>query len=74
MNGQAGRATGPITMTVNPGEAHEDWCPACKAYTRLTGRVALLTPEGVSTVGTWSWCEICDDPTDQERHRGRPRS
>lgn len=48
------------------GEGREDWCKACKAYTRVTGDVLMLTPDGVSTIGTWTWCGICDDPAHQE--------
>lgn len=51
------------SVTVTPGtDVREDWCPACKAYTRLTGTVLLLAPGGVATAGAWAWCEICDDP------------
>ncbi|MFB7114497.1 hypothetical protein [Streptomyces sp. NPDC056291] len=59
-----------LAVTVAPGEVLEDWCPACKAYTRITGSLALLTPAGVSTVGTWTWCSVCEDPDDQEASRG----
>ncbi|MEZ7005840.1 hypothetical protein [Streptomyces sp. AD55] len=37
-----------------------EWCPVCKAFTRLTGHTVLLTPAGVTRVGRWSWCETCD--------------
>lgn len=53
------------------GDVRADWCPVCKAYTVLTGVTLLLTAGGVATVGTWTWCEICDDPADQGgRDRG----
>ncbi|WTW95406.1 hypothetical protein OG216_19380 [Streptomycetaceae bacterium NBC_01309] len=64
----------PQPVSVVTGDGREDWCAACKAYTRHTGDVLMLSPEGVSTVGAWSWCEICDDPADQppeEARRGR---
>lgn len=60
----------PLVVTVDTGEARQEWCTACKAYTRLTGDVLMLTPDGVSTVGTWTACEICDDPDDPEAARG----
>ncbi|MGW2074209.1 hypothetical protein ACWCPK_38210 [Streptomyces sp. NPDC001953] len=50
----------PVIVTVDPGTPREDWCTACKAYTRLVGAIALLTSDGVSTVGEWEWCEFCD--------------
>ncbi|MER6367424.1 hypothetical protein [Streptomyces mirabilis] len=63
--------TPPLTVHVTPGPAREDWCPTCKANTRLTGDVLMLTPDGVSVVGTWTACEICDDPDGQEDNRVR---
>jgi hypothetical protein len=73
MTGQRGSTTvaqpPSLTVHVTPGPAREDWCPACKAWTRLTGDVLMLTPDGVSLIGTWTVCEICDDP-DQEDDRG----
>jgi hypothetical protein len=60
------------TATVITGtKATAEWCTACKAYTRVTGAVLMLTPGGVSTVGTWAWCEVCDDPADQDNRRFR---
>lgn len=75
MTGQQGSTTvaeppPPLTVHVTPGPAREDWCPTCKAWTRLLGDVYMLTPEGVAVVGTWTACEICDDPGDQEAGRG----
>ncbi|GGQ50085.1 hypothetical protein GCM10010250_22110 [Streptomyces althioticus] len=55
----------PLTVHVTPGPAREDWCPTCKAWTRLLGDILLLTPDGVSVVGTWTACEICDDPSEE---------
>lgn len=55
----------PLTVTVVPGPSARTWCAACKAWTRLAGSLLLLAENGVSTVGAWSWCEICDDPADQ---------
>ncbi|MFG2404267.1 hypothetical protein ACGFR8_07985 [Streptomyces brevispora] len=62
----------PLPVPLVPGaDWRVEWCTACKAWSRLTGSIVLLTPDGVSTVGTWAWCEICDDPTDQpEARRG----
>ncbi|MDX2813422.1 hypothetical protein ABZ312_09585 [Streptomyces sp. NPDC006207] len=53
-------------LTVVPGNVVTAWCYRCKAWTRLDGQLLLLAAEGVSTVGTWSWCEICEDPSEQE--------
>lgn len=61
----------PAPLTVAPGKVRDEWCTACKAYTRITGELLLLTAAGVSTVGTWTWCEICDDPTDQQQEATR---
>jgi hypothetical protein len=64
-------ATGAVTATATTStDAAPSWCPACKAYTVLTGVVLMLTPNGTCLVGRWVWCEICDDPADQPR---RPR-
>lgn len=63
--------TPPLAVHVTPGPARETWCVACKAYTGITGDVLLLSPDGVSVVGTWSACEICDDPDDPEANRAR---
>ncbi|MFJ3249080.1 hypothetical protein [Streptomyces sp. NPDC086782] len=60
----------PLTVAVDPGAPRETWCADCKAYTRIAGQVVILTPAGVTTVGAWSWCEICEDPDDQEVTRG----
>lgn len=46
-----------------------DWCTTCKAYTRVTGEVVLITRDGVSTVGVFEWCEICDDAPDARQER-----
>lgn len=54
-------------VTLAPGDVREDWCTVCKAYTRFTGAMLLLTPDGVTTVGYWVWCEICDDPEGDPR-------
>lgn len=51
----------PIALTLAPGNVSTIWCRLCKADTRLIGSTQLLTPEGVSAVGEWTWCEICED-------------
>lgn len=60
-----------LTLTVTAGTPTEEWCAVCKAYTRVTGDLLLLTPDGVSKVGTWTWCETCEDPGDQQKERTR---
>ncbi|MFB8402199.1 hypothetical protein [Streptomyces sp. NPDC055912] len=62
----AGAPYTALTLTVSTGTPTEEWCDGCKAYTRLSGPLLLLAPGGVSTIGTWSWCEICEDPADQQ--------
>ncbi|MFE3378713.1 hypothetical protein [Streptomyces anulatus] len=60
----------PVPVQLAPGaDWRIEWCEACKAFTRLAGSMLLLTTSGVSTVGAWAWCEICDDPADQEDRR-----
>lgn len=49
-------------LVLHAGTVETGWCAACKAWTQLTADLLLLTPEGVSTVGTRTWCEVCDDP------------
>ncbi|MCX5326287.1 hypothetical protein [Streptomyces sp. NBC_00120] len=49
-------------LSLHAGRVRSGWCSACKAWTHLTADLLLLAPEGVSTIGTWEWCEICDDP------------
>lgn len=61
MSGQE-RTRADNTVHLANGNVHTDWCPTCKAYTVLTGTTLLLTSGGVSTVGTWQWCEVCNDP------------
>ncbi|MCF3960269.1 hypothetical protein [Streptomyces fuscigenes] len=51
-----------LVLTVTPGTSAPEWCPACKAYTRLAGDLLLLEPGGVTTVGRYAWCQVCDDP------------
>ncbi|MEU5834485.1 hypothetical protein ABZ820_12545 [Streptomyces diacarni] len=60
-------APGPALTLMSGGDVREGWCTACKAYSRLTGPVLLLTPGGVATAGTWSWCAICEDPQEAPR-------
>ncbi|WP_284576801.1 hypothetical protein [Streptomyces sp. 2P-4] len=50
-------------LALHHGTLNTGWCPTCKAETLITTDLLLLAPEGVSAVGTWSWCEICDDPS-----------
>ncbi|WP_433341713.1 hypothetical protein [Streptomyces sp. CA-253872] len=51
-----------LVVTVTPGTPAPDWCPDCKAYTRLAGSLVALGPTGVTEVGAYTWCEVCDDP------------
>lgn len=58
------RGAPPVTETVHTSTTSAEWCPACRAYTVLTGTVLLLTASGVTTLAAWSGCEICteEDP------------
>ncbi|MGW7708267.1 hypothetical protein [Streptomyces sp. NPDC054771] len=49
-------------LVIQAGVLRPGWCPVCKARTLLCADVLLLTPEGVSTLGAWSWCEVHEDP------------
>ncbi|MFD3848173.1 hypothetical protein ACFWVB_20070 [Streptomyces microflavus] len=51
-----------VEVVLHPGPLRTDWCHACKADTRITADLVLLTPGGLSTVGALSWCEVCEDP------------
>lgn len=53
------------TVYITAGTPRTRWCTACKAHTGFTGTVLLLTPDGVSTVGAYTGCEICDDEPDE---------
>ncbi|WP_433856663.1 hypothetical protein [Streptomyces kronopolitis] len=54
----------PTDLSLHAGRLRTAWCDVCKAWTHLTADLLLLAPEGVSTIGVWSWCEVCDDPDD----------
>lgn len=58
------------TVYVTTSRPRADWCPACKAYTAFVGDVLLLAEDGVSVVGTYTGCEICDDPDTSGGSRG----
>ncbi|MCX4550594.1 MULTISPECIES: hypothetical protein [unclassified Streptomyces] len=49
-------------LILHPGTLRSGWCAVCKAWTHITADLLLLSPGGLTTVGTWAWCEICDDP------------
>lgn len=80
MNGAAphpdryGRPTAPPpppdTVHAVPGTATTEWCTRCKAWTRLSGDVLLLTPTGVARAGRYTWCEVCDDPDTRKPAHG----
>ncbi|MGA5497712.1 hypothetical protein ACPCSP_25445 [Streptomyces cinereoruber] len=56
------RPQAPPGVALQPGTAVTDWCALCKAWTRQTVALLLLTVDGVAPAGSWSWCEIHDDP------------
>ncbi|MFJ6014472.1 hypothetical protein [Streptomyces sp. NPDC092952] len=49
-------------LVLHPGALQSGWCTVCKAWTHITADLLLLSPDGLTVVGTWAWCEICDDP------------
>ncbi|MFJ7489692.1 hypothetical protein ACIQZB_00275 [Streptomyces sp. NPDC097727] len=55
--------------TVATGTPRPGWCPACKANSAFTTSVCALFPTGVTSLGTVTVCEICDDPDDPEANR-----
>ncbi|GGZ23363.1 hypothetical protein GCM10010387_15630 [Streptomyces inusitatus] len=63
----------PVDVVLHPGAVRTDWCPSCKAQTRCTAGLLLLTPDGVTAAGTWTWCEICNDPDSPLPARRIPR-
>ncbi|MCY0957731.1 hypothetical protein [Streptomyces sp. H27-H5] len=69
--GRIGAPPTDLVLTVAVGTPTEEWCTACKAYTRLAGDLLILAPGGVSRIGTWTWCEICEDPRDRREERTR---
>ncbi|MEV6565874.1 hypothetical protein [Streptomyces kronopolitis] len=54
----------PAGLSLHAGTLRSGWCTKCKAWTYISTDLVLLTSSGVSTLGTWEWCEICDDPDD----------
>ncbi|WP_381792972.1 hypothetical protein [Streptomyces niveus] len=52
----------PGGLVLHPGTLRSGWCTVCKAWTHITADLLLLSPTGLSTVGSFAWCEICDDP------------
>lgn len=50
-----------VGLALHCGTVRTGWCTTCKAWTQLTADLLLLAPDGVSHLGTWTWCEICDD-------------
>ncbi|MFC8465991.1 hypothetical protein [Streptomyces sp. NPDC057250] len=49
-------------LTLTSSTPVEEWCADCKAFTRVTARLLVLTADGVGDLGPWTWCEVCDDP------------
>ncbi|MFJ3100375.1 hypothetical protein [Streptomyces sp. NPDC086835] len=63
-----------LPLTITSTTPTEEWCTTCKAYTRLTGELLALTTYGVTALGPWTYCDICDDdpttPNDRRPNRG----
>ncbi|MFD6128613.1 hypothetical protein ACFWC2_14565 [Streptomyces diastaticus] len=57
------------TVYVTASEPRTAWCPVCKAWTRFTGDVLYLDRGGVSVVGSYAGCEVCDEPDDRKADR-----
>ncbi|MFF4292099.1 hypothetical protein ACFY0N_00410 [Streptomyces vinaceus] len=68
MNGQPGRRgaeihkPAPERVALHPGTTRETWCKDCRAWTRITAELLLITDEGVGPAGVLTWCEVCEDP------------
>ncbi|GAA2948284.1 hypothetical protein ACFPN0_15210 [Kitasatospora cinereorecta] len=54
--------TVPTALVLHPGSLREEWCPDCRAFTQITADLLLMSPDGVSTAGAVSFCEVCEDP------------
>lgn len=54
-----------LTPTVT-GVPRVKWCPTCKALTGVAVDILALFPAGPANLTTVTFCEICDDPDDQE--------
>lgn len=52
---------GPV---LHPGTSRDAWCPSCRAWTSVAADLLLLSVEGVSSAGTLTWCDVCEDPRD----------
>jgi hypothetical protein len=59
-----GQTAPRATEVVHTGTPRTEWCTACKAWTQLAGDTLLLAADGVTTLSTWSGCQICtqEDP------------
>ncbi|MFE0763699.1 hypothetical protein [Streptomyces smyrnaeus] len=49
-------------LSLHAGALRPEWCTTCKAWTQLSTDLLLLSPGGVASVGSLTWCEVCDDP------------
>ncbi|MGW6391210.1 hypothetical protein ACWFR1_12075 [Streptomyces sp. NPDC055103] len=56
------RHSAPTGVALHPGSLRTGWCANCRAWTRISADLLLLTLGGVTTAGTWAWCEVHDDP------------
>jgi hypothetical protein len=69
------RSPAAAGLLLQPVSLATGWCTVCKAETVLTADLLLISLAGVTPVGPWIWCEICDDdnPLPARRiTRGRP--
>lgn len=55
-----------LSVTVATSEPRPKWCDDCKANSAIAVDVFALFPTGLTFLGTFAFCEICDDPADQE--------
>lgn len=56
------RKPAPYGLALHPGTPRTGWCTTCRAWTHISVDLLLFAPDGLSTVGTWAWCEVCEDP------------
>ncbi|MEU8836578.1 hypothetical protein [Streptomyces sp900116325] len=52
--------TPAVAVATDP--AQSTWCSHCKADTRFTIGVFVLSSTGVTRVNGLSFCDVCDDP------------
>ena len=64
----------PHLVAAEFGDAHEEWCDTCRAYTLICAPLYFLTPAGVTLSQHIAMCTVHESPEyDEERPRIPPR-